>query len=36
MDTNFNFYIAGLICAGGVVVMGILFILMVIRARIFE
>jgi len=36
MDTNSNYYIAGLICAGGVVIMGILFILMVIKTRIFE
>jgi len=36
MDTKPNFYIAGLICAGGVVIMGILFIVMVIKARIFE
>ncbi len=28
--------IPGLICAGGVVIMGILFIFMVIKGRIFE
>ncbi len=28
--------IPGLICAGAIVIMGILFILMMIRARIFE
>lgn len=36
METNSNFYYAGLICAGGVVIMGILFILMVIMTKLFE
>ena len=36
MDANSNFYVAGLICAGGVVIMAILLIWTIIKAKIFE